>query len=1443
MKHFFVSILLALMPICGLWAEVREISVGSGTYKTYNSPFCNYYNHGANQIIYAGKELNVAGKISSIAFDVAAASEYAPTSIKIYMGHKASGTFADKADFVPLKDLTLVYSGTPTLGKAVGWEQYALDTPFDYDGSNLVVAIEKHATKYDGKLMYNTTSVAGSVLYRQSDSDSNYGDLDQSIEYTTSASRPNIRLTIDVQTTTLNGIEYMLSGGKAVVTGATSVLPSVVNIPASVTYGGKSYPVMAIASPIFKGNTTITSVSLPNSIGSIDSNMFDGCTSLTSVSLPSSLKEIPAYAFNGCTSLQSINIPSSVTLIGEYAFYNCTAITSLTIPANVIKLGKLCFWNLTALKELTIEDSPERLDINNGSGTYGMFRNSPLSKLYLGRNLEYYDAYYGSPFCYRTATIEVTIGRQVTELGNYLFYSGTGLKSITIPANIQRIGEKAFYGCTNLIKVINGSALTITPGSEENGNVGQYAQIVINGESFGQVGDFLYYVSDGIKTLYEYVGKASEVTIPTGYELGDDLFKENTTLTRITLPAGLSEISDRCFEGCTNLTSITIPGSVARIGRYAFSRTAVESVSLPTSVKELGDHAFYRCESLSSLTMANGGLTRIEDFTFCYCRQLTDVRVPQSVRYFGRGAFYECDKLETINIPEGVTRLGCFAFKNCINLKQIAIPASVDSIEMHTFYYCRHLAEVKLPANIEHIGSCAFAYCYDLVDCELPSSLKYIGNLAFKSCYRMPSLQLPQGIEYLGMAAFEGCSAIPSVEIPAGITRIPFSLFSGCYGLKEVKLPEGLTEIDDCGFSGCAIKSINWPASLQKVGYLAFSGSSNMKVAVVPKANTYGQLILSGNSPMDKVYCYADVILPETAFNPDAIYNTTLYVKPSMLASYRTSLWASRFKNILPIGDINGDGSYDILDMIMAVNTINDVELPPFNNFRLTHADLNGDGKQDHLDLNELSGRILQGTTITPFVPLPAAAPAPDDPFETSEGCEELYTIASFGVDTRMVLDYINEMRFEACIEGVPNPSRSGAFLTEADYVPMRWSTDLELCTRIRCSESLYTCGHHSRLNGKGIGTVSFNGVSAGMENLGWGTYGSVMGSINGYYEEKADLVFRTGKTIGHYTNLINPTHRYIGVSSMGGCSATETSSADLSAKDSYLLPPSGIQKIRLDVKSSYIDQYRVGTTQSINDQSVKTGTHQDLVIFAHITPYSDSGGYLITPREGLFKASDPEVASIDDHGRITFLQPGTVTVTGFLDGTEIGTRTFTVSCEHDYYYDPIDNNKTTGRCSKCGAEKEVGLPNRLVIYWNNSSSGSNSYSGLPYKNPVGSVLKPWIYETGATSPYGVVLVTNDRPDLLETTETASYIENWLVKGVGVAHVTFTCKYNPSITRTYTINLTEPEESASAAPLRMMTHDEDSPSVFRPAVISAQDTRLEADDAPAQMVSSESIIR
>ena len=115
------------------------------------------------------------------------------------------------------------------------------------------------------------------------------------------------------------------------------------NIPATVSYEGTTYSVTSIG--WFRSCSSLTSVTIPNSVISIGEGAFYYCSSLTSITIPNSVTSIGEITFAFCSSLTSITIPNSVTSIGTGAFSSCYGLTSVTIPNSVTSIGKEAFCN------------------------------------------------------------------------------------------------------------------------------------------------------------------------------------------------------------------------------------------------------------------------------------------------------------------------------------------------------------------------------------------------------------------------------------------------------------------------------------------------------------------------------------------------------------------------------------------------------------------------------------------------------------------------------------------------------------------------------------------------------------------------------------------------------------------------------------------------------------------------------------------------------------------------------------------------------------------------------------------------------------------------------------------------------------------------------------------------------------------------------------------
>ena len=128
-----------------------------------------------------------------------------------------------------------------------------------------------------------------------------------------------------------------------------------------------------IGGSAFEDCTSLTSITIPETVFEIGGSAFDGCSSLASVTLSEGVTSIGYCTFRDCSSLASITIPEGVTSIESYAFDGCTSLTSVTIPETVFEIGGYAFDGCTSLtsvycKPTTPPSGYWQMFDNNASG-------------------------------------------------------------------------------------------------------------------------------------------------------------------------------------------------------------------------------------------------------------------------------------------------------------------------------------------------------------------------------------------------------------------------------------------------------------------------------------------------------------------------------------------------------------------------------------------------------------------------------------------------------------------------------------------------------------------------------------------------------------------------------------------------------------------------------------------------------------------------------------------------------------------------------------------------------------------------------------------------------------------------------------------------------------------------------------------------------------------
>ncbi len=551
----------------------------------------------------------------------------------------------------------------------------------------------------------------------------------------------------------------------------------------------------------------ITSAVIPETISgrtvtAIGNSAFEGCTTLTDITLPDTLSIIKSFAFDGCTALESIVIPDSVITIGSGALQNCTALTSVTLGKNVKYLYRWAFANDTALESVNIPESVIYAD------SY-VFYNTPW--LAAQQAEDPVVVINGNLIDASAVTGDLVIPEGVTRITSDAISNNKAITSVSIPASVTKIEADAFASTSAL------SSITVDAANTHYKSV--------NGVLLSKDGT----------TMLHYPQNNTEFVIPdTVTAIPDDAFNGYETMTSIVIPDSVTSIGNGAFSFCTALESITIPDSVTAIGDHNAEEDpetgeangtfhycqALSEVTLPAGLTRIEANTFYCCEALTEIdipeTVAFIGRDAFYS-TGIMDSQTGNVKYADNWVIHIEGVTAELQD-GTVGIAERVyslieeydSELGEFVTPD--PLMTLVIPDSVQIICDYAFYgYYTTDFSAKDLADITISDALAEDSAFALVQTKWAESY-----------YETETLD--NGMVIRGGILIDGSTCIGDVEVPDGVTRILPEAF-----LKQeewlpseitsIKLPDSIRILDDYALYGCRnLTKIELPSKLEHMG-------------------------------------------------------------------------------------------------------------------------------------------------------------------------------------------------------------------------------------------------------------------------------------------------------------------------------------------------------------------------------------------------------------------------------------------------------------------------------------------------------------------------------------------------------------------------------------------------------------------------------------------------
>ena len=595
---------------------------------------------------------------------------------------------------------------------------------------------------------------------------------------------------------------------------------STVNIPATVVDPNNQYTfnVTAIAN-----NSTVpnaTSVTMPNTIVSIEANAFKG-GNITSITIPKSVTEIKSGAFGQMSHLTAINV--------DAANPNFRSDNGVLIEKKDSKEWVAAYPLARPDAEYTVPES-----------VYGVYTNAFQRAAYLTK---------------------ITLPASLKESPSTAEYNGytsaQNLKEIAVAA-----GNTAFKSVDGVLLSADGKKLIAYP----NGKAGSPSNNPAYQGVTGQPNASVYKISDGVESIeqaaFAQVNGLTAIELNGVKKLAKGAFDKAVKLRNVLLGPSVDTIEDGAFGGNNDLAAFDVdpanPNYTADAG-VIYTKNKEELVLFPagkageyttlSATKKIRKRAFYYAQKVTKVNF-NSNLEEIDNDAFQATTKLENItfEAPTKIKTIGTFAF-QGSGLTELNLPASLEVVSWSAFGST-KLKKVTVAdgSQLQSINTGAFNSCKDLEEFTFEGSstLNKIQADAFSGDDKLKSFVIPEKVTVLERGAFNGASGLETITFkqPATMTVIGEGAFQNAKALKRIELPSTVTTISKDAFNTCSSLTEVVIPASVTTIDATGFQECA-KLENFTVDKNNTVYSSVDGfllsKDKKKLVSFPpaKANTY----------------------------------------------------------------------------------------------------------------------------------------------------------------------------------------------------------------------------------------------------------------------------------------------------------------------------------------------------------------------------------------------------------------------------------------------------------------------------------------------------------------------------------------------------------------------------------------------------------------------------